>query len=315
MKKVIIGSRGSILALWQANFVKNILESRFDLSCDIRVVKTTGDKILDAPLAKIGGKGLFTKELEELLLKGDITIAVHSLKDVPVNLTKGLLLAAITKREDRRDCFLSKKYNGIYELPDKAIVGTTSLRRSMQLKRIRQDIEVINLRGNVQTRLDKLKDGSFDAIMLANAGINRLGITNSSINYILPLDIDTMIPAMGQGALGIECRDDCYILDKLALLNDDLTAIECSFERKFVEMLDGGCQIPLGVSAITNGDIISMKCIIGLPDGTEVIIDSIEGNRCDDLAYSLYKKVEFRGARSLLKRALLMIDSIVDINN
>lgn len=314
MKKVIIGSRGSILALWQANFIKDILENKFDLSCEIKIVKTTGDKILDAPLAKIGGKGLFTKELEDLLLKKDITIAVHSLKDVPVCLADGLALPAITKREDRRDCFLSKKYSNIYELPYKARVGTTSLRRSMQLKRIRNDIDTINLRGNVQTRLDKLKNDSFDAILLANAGINRLGITNADANYILPLDIRTMIPAMGQGALGIECREDCDILDKLILLNDDITSIECSFEREFVKMLDGGCQIPLGVSAVTHGDIIEMNCIIGLPNGEEVIIDNIKGSRDDDLAYRLYKKVEAKNAKELLQRALLMIDSITDIS-
>lgn len=314
MERVIIGSRGSVLALWQANFIKNILESKFDLPCEIKVVKTTGDKILNTPLSKIGGKGLFTKELDELLLKKDITIAVHSLKDVPVCLSDGLILPAITKREDRFDCFLSMKYESIDKLPYKARVGTTSLRRAMQLKYKRNDIDTINLRGNIQTRLEKLKSGNFDAVILANAGINRLCITNNDIRYISPLDINTMIPAMGQGALGIECRDDCNILDKLVLLNDNTTSIECGFEREFVKMLDGGCQIPIGVSAITNENIINMKCIIGLPNGQEVIIDEVEGDKGENLAEKLYKKVDSKNARELLQRALLMLDSILGIN-
>lgn len=309
MNKVIIGSRGSILALWQANFIKDILEHRFGLSCDIRIVKTTGDKILNSPLTKIGGKGLFTKELDHCLLKKEITIAVHSLKDVPVCLNDGLVLPAITKREDRRDCFLSNKYSGIDKLPYKAVVGTTSLRRAMQLKHMRHDVEAISLRGNIQTRLDKLKNGEFDAIILANAGINRLGITTNDVNYIVPLDIDIMLPAMGQGALGIECRDDCPILDKLILLNDYMTSIECGFEREFVRILDGGCQIPLGISAIMSNDIVDMRCIIGLPNGAEVIFDSVSGSVHDDLAEKLYNKVECRNVKELLQSALLMADT------
>lgn len=310
MDKVIIGSRGSVLALWQANFVKKKLENNFNLNCEIKIVKTTGDKILDAPLAKIGGKGLFTKELEELLLSGDITIAVHSLKDVPIDINKGLVLSSITEREDRRDCFLSNQYEDINKLPLNAKVGTTSLRRAMQLKYIRNDIKTISLRGNVQTRLDKLRNGDFDAIILANAGVKRLGITNNDINYILPLNTDIMLPAMGQGALGIECREDCHILDNLRLLNNNLASIECGIERKFVKMLDGGCQIPLGVSAFCENENIKVDCIIGLPNGKEIIRDNVFGNKNDDLATKLYEKIKNKNALDLLQRALLMIDSI-----
>ena len=205
MKEIIIGTRGSVLALWQANFIKDKL-AKLGVEARLQIIKTTGDKILDAPLAKIGGKGLFTKELEEKLLNGDIDLAVHSLKDVPVILPNGLSLAAITKREDVRDCFLSDRFGSLDSLPKGAKVGTTSLRRAMQIKAIRADLETLSLRGNVQTRLNKLKSGEFDAIILAKAGVNRLNISQNEVRFIVPFATNTMIPAMGQGALGLECR-------------------------------------------------------------------------------------------------------------
>lgn len=304
MEKIIIGTRGSLLALWQANFIKDELQKRFGLDSELKIIKTTGDKILDAPLAKIGGKGLFTKELEEMLLSGSITLAVHSLKDVPVTLHDDLVLAAITKREDVRDCFVSYNFQDISSLPHNAKVGTTSLRRTMQLKYMRDDLDTISLRGNVQTRLQKLKNNEFDAIILAKAGLNRLNLDTKDINFINPLDTSLMIPAMGQGALGIECKRDCEILPYLRQLNDEISSIECGFEREFIRLLDGGCQVPIGVHARYQDSTITMDTIIGLPNGKDIIKDSISGGKDSALASELLKIVEMKGARDVLKRAL-----------
>ncbi len=304
MDKIIIGTRGSVLALWQANFIKNELKIRFNLDSELKVVKTTGDRILDAPLSKIGGKGLFTKELEEMLLNNSITLAVHSLKDVPVVLHDDLMLAAITKREDVRDCFISNEFSDISELPPYAKVGTTSLRRSMQLKHIRNDLDTISLRGNVQTRLQRLKNNDFDAIILAKAGLNRLNLDSKDVNFIKPLDTSFIIPAMGQGALGIECKRDCKILNYLQELNDEISSIECGFEREFIRLLDGGCQVPIGVYAKYEDSIVAMEAIIGLPNGNEIIRDKISGSKDSALSSELFKKVDAKGARDILKRAL-----------
>lgn len=307
MSKIIIGTRGSVLALWQANFVKQILESRFNLECELKIVKTKGDVILDSPLSKIGQRGLFTKELEDLLLKNEITLAVHSLKDVPINLNDELILCSITKRADSRDCFLSNHYPDIASLPLNPKVGTSSLRRSMQLKYIRSDIDTLNLRGNIQTRLNKLHSGDFDAIILAKAGVDRLGINENDIKFILPLDSYVMIPAMGQGALGIECRKDCKILEELKSLNDSSSAILCGIERRFIGLLNGGCQIPVGVNAkYESSNTISLNAIIGLPNGDEVLHHCVNGNIEDDLALQLFDILDSFGVRELLKKALDM---------
>lgn len=310
MDSIIIGTRGSKLALWQANFIKSKLENKFNLKCEIKIIKTTGDKILDTPLAKIGGKGLFTKELEEMLLKKDITIAVHSLKDVPVDLIDGLTLASITSREDIRDCFLSHKYKSLDELPKNAKIGTTSLRRSMQLKALCNDFDTISLRGNVQTRLQRLERGEFDAIILAKAGVNRLGINNDDVAYIVPLDSNIMIPAMGQGALGIECRNDCAIIEYLKQLNCNKSEIECTIERDFVRYLNGGCQVPIGVNAIYNDGQVELNAIIGLPNGKKIIRENINGNVNENLSLELYNRVCKRGAKEILVEALEMIETL-----
>lgn len=275
MKEIIIGTRGSILALWQANFIKNEL-AKFHIESKIKIIKTTGDKILDAPLAKIGGKGLFTKELEEQLLNNTINLAVHSLKDVPVLLPKGLKLAAITKREYKNDCFLSIKFSNLKSLPNNAKIGTTSLRRAMQIKSFRSDLDVFSLRGNVQSRLEKLKNGTFDAIILAEAALKRLEITSENIHFIEPLDF--MIPAFGQGALGIECKSDCEFLNILEQLNHKQTQIECEAEREFVRLCNGGCQVPMGVNAMLNGRILTITAILGLPNGTKILKEKISGD-------------------------------------
>lgn len=326
MKKIIIGTRGSVLALWQANFIKDEL-AHLGVEAELKIIKTTGDKILDAPLAKIGGKGLFTKELEDKLLSGEIDLAVHSLKDVPIILPSGLNLAAITKREDVRDCFLSDKFAGLESLPQNAKVGTTSLRRAMQIKALRSDLETLSLRGNVQTRLKKLKNGEFDAIILAKAGVNRLKITQSEVAFITPLSTNAMIPAMGQGALGLECKANAEIARILAKLNDKTTQIECEAEREFVRLCDGGCQVPIGVNAKLQGDMLQISAILGLPNGTKFLRESMRGkvdlsdlgvdskdssdssiNSAKILAQNLYKSLESKGAKTLLNEALAMIE-------
>lgn len=307
MSKLIIGSRGSELALWQAKYIAHRLRDECQLEAEIKVIKTKGDKILDTPLSKIGGKGLFTKELEELLLCGEIDLAVHSLKDVPVVMPEGLDLVAITKREDPRDCFVSRHYASLQDLPNQARVGTTSLRRSMQIKEIRHDLDTQSLRGNVQTRLKRLNDGDFDAIILALSGIKRLGI--SHLEHMIPLEIEEMIPAMGQGALGIECRKDSPLWDKLALLNDEESSLVCGCEREFILYLDGGCQVPIGVYASLDGEELTLQSKIGLPDGSEVLQDSLCGKRGDyqKIAQNLAQKMINQGAREILKYAETMV--------
>lgn len=306
-KKIIIGSRGSLLALWQAQYIAQRLKDECELESEIKIVKTKGDKILDVPLAKIGGKGLFTKELEELLLSGEIDLAVHSLKDVPVIFPHGLRLAAITQREDVRDCFLSYKYANLDSLPKGARVGTTSLRRSMQIKERRSDLDTRSLRGNVQTRLDRLKNGEFDAIILAKAGVNRLQI--EGIPYIVPLDVSEMIPAMGQGALGLECREDSEYLEFFMKLNDEESKLSCECEREFVRVLDGGCQVPIGIHAYKQEGELHLIGKIGLPDGSRVISLQMKGglNSHLTLADRFAKEFEKRGAREILQLAVQMI--------
>lgn len=311
MSSLVIGTRGSALALWQARYIQARLKHECHIESSISIIKTQGDKILDVPLAKIGGKGLFTKELEEKLLSKEIDLAVHSLKDVPVDFVGNLALAAITEREDYRDSFLSMAYADFDSLPKGAKVGTTSLRRSMQIKKLRPDLDTLSLRGNVQTRLKRLEEGEFDAIILAQAGIKRLGLDTTDVKYITPLAF--MIPAMGQGALGIEmCKDHIYF-DKIASLTHEPTALCVSAERAFVQALNGGCQVPIGVHAQYNDKKLSLQAIVGLPDGSEYIQESVQEclagealdniNAAQSLAQSLAQSFINKGAKELLNRA------------
>lgn len=305
MKEIKIATRKSILALWQSEHIKARIESKHnDIKVELIGMKTKGDVILDTPLAKIGGKGLFTKELEDSMLKGETDIAVHSLKDVPVVFPEGLKLAAICSREDTRDAMISEKFAKFSDLPNGAKVGTTSLRRKMQLLIMRPDLEIISLRGNVQTRLRKLKEGEFDAIILAMAGINRLNI-KAEVAHIYTFGFDEMIPAMGQGALGIEARDEKQILEQIDFLNDKNAVIETTIERDFVSVLEGGCQVPIGISARLQGDEISIDAIVGLPDGSEFIKDSLKTSKdkFQSVGKELAHKFIEKGARELLKRA------------
>ncbi|EKE80954.1 hydroxymethylbilane synthase [Helicobacter pylori] len=305
MGNLVIGSRGSELALWQANHIKERLKKECLIESEIQIVKTKGDKILDTPLNKIGGKGLFTKELEELLLKGAIDLAVHSLKDVPVVFEKGLDLACITKRADVRDTFLSMKFPDLMSLPKGAKVGTTSLRRSMQLKLKRQDLDTESLRGNVQTRLKKLECGEFDAIILAEAGLCRLEIQGAK--YRKAFSVKEMIPSMGQGALGVEMLKNHKHFATLQKLNDEKSAFCCRLEREFVKGLNGGCQIPIGVHASLMGDRVKIQAVLGLPNGKEVITKEKQGDKTKafDLVQELLEEFLQSGAKEILEKAQL----------
>ncbi|MGL2863378.1 hydroxymethylbilane synthase [Helicobacter pylori] len=305
MEKLVIGSRGSELALWQASHIKERLKKECSMESEIQIVKTKGDKILDAPLNKIGGKGLFTKELEELLLKGAIDLAVHSLKDVPVVFEKGLDLACITKRADVRDTFLSVKFPDLMSLPKGAKVGTTSLRRSMQLKLKRQDLDTESLRGNVQTRLKKLECGEFDAIILAEAGLCRLEIQGAK--YRKAFSVKEMIPSMGQGALGVEMLKNHKHFITLQKLNDEESAFCCRLEREFIKGLNGGCQIPIGVHANLMGDRVKIQAVLGLPNGKEVITKEKQGDKTKafDLVQELLEEFLQSGAKEILEKVQL----------
>ena len=259
--KLTIATRGSKLALWQAEWVKEKLV-KLGHEVDLKIVTTTGDKILDKPLAEIGGKGLFIKEVEEALLRGEAQIAVHSLKDFPTQYeTDHFTLAAIPKREAVEDVFLSENYETLAELPLNAVVGTSSIRRAMQLKAFREDLVITDLRGNVDTRINKLKSGKYDAIILAYAGVKRLGLLKT-VKHFEILDTDIMIPAMGQGALGIETINDEAVINAVKPLNDFRTQIAVTIERDFVDTLNLGCHAPVGVYAKIMADFIKIKATL-----------------------------------------------------
>ncbi len=306
MKKLVIATRGSKLALWQSEHIKAVLqEQNPGLEVELKIVVTSGDKILDVPLAKIGGKGLFLKEIEETMLRGEAQLAVHSLKDVPTEMPEGLKLAAITEREDVRDALLSEKYPNIDALPEGAVVGTSSLRRRMQILSLRPDLTIKDLRGNVDTRIRKLKEGEYDAIILASAGINRLGLLDA-VEHVYPISLDEMIPAMGQGALGIEAVDDPEVLEIARGLADEYAAVETTIERAFVDALQGGCQVPIGINAqVTEGSNIAVRAVLGLPDGSELLQETVVIEREEAENYGRKMADDFitRGARELLARA------------
>lgn len=300
-EKIIIGTRGSKLALWQANYIADCLRKEYKhLTVELKHIMTTGDKILDVPLAKIGGKGLFTKELETEMLSGDIDLAVHSLKDMPTALPKGLTLAAITKRADPGDALISPKYKTLAHLPEGAKVGTSSLRRKAQLLHVRPDLVISDLRGNVGTRLEKLETEGLDAIVLAAAGLKRLGL-EGRITAILPKEI--CLPAVGQGALAIESRAaDTEILNLLAFLNDAATVNAATAERAFLKEVEGGCQVPVGVYAAMDGTILTVEAIIAEIDGKKVIKDQISGSPAESstLGRALAQRMLAAGGRQIM---------------
>ncbi|WP_166269628.1 hydroxymethylbilane synthase [Marinobacter caseinilyticus] len=265
-----IATRNSALALWQAEFIKAELERLHShITVELIGIKTQGDKILDVPLAKIGGKGLFVKELEEAMMDGRADLAVHSMKDVPMHFPEGLGLVAICKREDPTDAFVSNQFDSVDALPQGAIVGTASLRRESQLRAYRPDLEIRTLRGNVNTRLAKLDAGDYDAIVLASSGLKRLGF-DARIRYSMPDTIS--LPAVGQGALGIECRlDDQELIDLLAPLDHTDSSDRVKAERALNRRLEGGCQVPIAAYALLeDNDTIWLRGLVGAVDGTEI---------------------------------------------
>jgi hydroxymethylbilane synthase len=278
-----IGSRGSQLALWQANHIAALLRTRGH-DVEIEIIHTTGDKITDVPLAMVGtkgglGKGIFTKEIEEALADGRVDLAVHSLKDLPTELSAGFEIAAITKREDPLDAFCSRQYSRIDDLPQGARVGTSSLRRQAQLKAMRRDLDIYPLRGNVDTRLRKLEQKEYDAIILASAGLKRLGKTEL-VKQIIPAEL--MCPAAGQGALAIEVRaGDDATRQHLEFLDDPAARAATTCERALLNRLGGGCQVPIGALAELRGGRLHLEAIVADPDGSRVLRESREGNLND----------------------------------
>jgi len=296
-----IGTRGSQLALSQANWVKEkLVKAHPDLSVMLIKIKTTGDKIQDAPLAKIGGKGLFVKEIEEALIHRRIDLAVHSIKDVPTELPEGLHLSAITKREDPRDVFISRDGKILKDLPPNAKIGTSSLRRQAQLLRFRNDLELLPLRGNLDTRLKKLKTMSLDGIVLALAGVKRLGL-EGRITEIIPTEIS--LPAIGQGALGIETRwGDKEVEEQIQFLNDKDSWIAVSAERVFLNKLEGGCQVPIAAFARRVGTTFQMDGLVGTIDGKRLVRHHLEGpiEKAESLGIELADVLLSKGANEIL---------------
>ncbi len=298
---VRIATRRSPLALWQAEYVKSALE-RAHPGIRVELIKmaTQGDKILDTPLAKVGGKGLFVKELEQGMLRGEVDIAVHSMKDVPVDFPEGLHLAVICPREDPRDAFVSNRFASFDSLPEGARVGTSSLRRQCQLRRRRPDLRILDLRGNVNTRLQKLDDGEYDAIILAAAGLIRLGFQTRIGEYLPPA---VSLPAIGQGAVGIECRvDDERIHELLAPLDDETTRIRIIAERAMNRRLEGGCQVPIAGFAELEGNRLWLRGRVGRPDGSELIEEEIRGeaSEAETLGTTLADRLLASGAKAIL---------------
>ena len=278
--RIVIGTRSSKLALWQADYVADSLRKEYPkLQVEKNLMTTKGDRILDAPLAKIGGKGLFTKELETAMLAGEIDIAVHSLKDMPTEVPEGLVISAITKRLDAGDALVSEKFRSLEELPAGAKVGTSSLRRKAQLLHARPDLNIQDLRGNVNTRLRKLEEEHFDAIVLAVAGLKRLGFADR-ITEVLPKEL--LLPAVGQGALAIETRaDDAEVRRIIAFLNDEDTVNCARAERAFLARVEGGCQVPVGVHATAEGDALAVEAVIASLDGKRLYRDVRKGS-CEE---------------------------------
>ena len=306
--KLTIGSRGSKLALWQAEWIKAQLENLSTNSeISIAIIKTTGDEMKSAPLALIGGKGVFTKEIEDALLDHRIDLAVHSLKDLPTVIPKGLTLASISKREDPRDALILRRNlatasDTIEGLPENAAVGTSSPRRRAQLKHLRPDLSLVELRGNVDTRLRKLDAGDYDAVILAAAGLKRLGVADR-ISALIPTE--TMVPAVGQGALAVEAREgDHEILQLLRSLEDQSTRACCTAERALLRELGGGCQLPIAAHATASGSSLILTALVASADGKHIVRDQITGptENAEALGRQLAALLLQRGAQELLSQ-------------
>ena len=296
-----LGTRGSALALVQANWVKARLEERHPgLAVELVIIKTSGDKLKDVPLAQVGGKGLFIKEIEEALFAGQVDLAVHSLKDMPAVVPEGLVIAAVPPREDWRDAFISNSYAMLADIPPGGRVGTGSLRRRVQLLNLRPDLEVVPIRGNVDTRLRKMTEQGLDALILAAAGLSRLGLTHVSRSFLSEKE---MLPAISQGALGLEVRGgDARTRELIAFLDDPVTHAAVDAERGFLARLEGGCVVPVAGLAQVQDDSLSFEALIGDLDGREIIRGSIAGPpaAADSLGRALAERLLDRGGREIL---------------
>lgn len=296
-----IGTRGSALALVQANWVKDKLSKQFpDLTIELEIIETTGDKILDVPLANVGGKGLFVKEIEEAVLDGRAHLAVHSIKDVPAEFPEGLGIVAVAEREDFRDVLVSRDGLKLDELPSGARIGTSSLRRRAQLLNRRPDLKIESIRGNVETRLSKIVTENLDGVILAAAGLNRLGLAHKITQHLEP---GVMLPAIGQGALGLETRmDDKVVLDIISFLDHRDTAVCVKAERAFLERLEGGCQVPIAALGVLKKDRLQLTGLVADPDGRKCLRDRLEAEpeEAEELGKSLAEELLDRGADKIL---------------
>jgi len=306
MTKLTIATRTSQLALWQAYHIKDRVEASYpEIEVVLNEIVSNGDKVLDKPLALIGGKGHFTKELEDEMLAGNADLAVHSLKDVPTYIPEGLELVAVTTRQDQSDVFLSHKFASLEDLPKGSVVGTTSLRRRMQLLQARPDLKVKDLRGNVNTRLRKLAEGQYDAIILAFIGLNRLDLLKD-IPFTQKLSLDMMIPPMGQAALGIEVVSGNEKVHEIAMsLNDEDTLICTQIEREFISKIGAGCSAPVACNAVKSNNEIIFRVMLGFPDGTNIIQEKIvvDVSESENLGAKVAQKMIDNGALELLKNA------------
>ncbi len=301
IKPITIGTRGSALALWQANWVKSELEREYPgIVVTLKVIKTKGDKILDVPLAKVGGKGLFVKEIEDALLAGEIDLAVHSMKDVPTELPEGLKVAINPPREDPRDAFFSNSGKKLSEMAKGAVIGTSSLRRIAQILHAFPHLETRDLRGNVDTRLKKLERGEYDGIILAYAGVKRLGWSDKVTELIDP---ETSLPAIAQGALGIETRcDDDFTNQRLAFFQDATTALAVRAERSLLKTLEGGCQVPIaGHATVDDNESITLTGLVAALDGRKIIKATSSSSNPEALGVTLAQTLLDQGAGELLE--------------
>ncbi|HDZ86835.1 MAG TPA: hydroxymethylbilane synthase [Actinobacteria bacterium] len=301
-KAIIIGTRGSKLALWQANYIQAMLEEKANVKSELKIIKTKGDKILDVALSKLGDKGLFVKEIENALLDESVDIAVHSMKDLPTELPEGLEIMASPPREDNRDAFVSLEYNSVDELEKGAVVGSSSLRRKAQLLAMRSDVEVKEIRGNVDTRLKKLESGEYQAILMAYAGLKRLGFTEH-IKQIF--EQSEMLPAVGQGAIAIEARsDDEDVRQALNKLNDEKTLLVVRAERALMKELEGGCQVPIGANAQVENGTIHIDALVASINGEKIVKDEASGSeeQPEKVGIQVADKLRAKGAEEILDK-------------
>ncbi|CDQ18190.1 hydroxymethylbilane synthase [Halobacillus karajensis] len=303
MRKIVIGSRKSNLAITQTEWVIDQLK-QIDSSYDFEIkrISTKGDRIVDVTLSKVGGKGLFIKEIEQAMYDGEIDMAVHSMKDMPAVVAEGLMVAAVPIREDHRDAFVSNGNVSLKDLPEGAVIGTSSLRRGSQIKAVRPDVEIKWIRGNIDTRLRKLKDEDYDAIVLAAAGLKRMGWDDDVVTEYLEPEV--CVPAVGQGALAIQCREnDSELRGFLEKLNHEYTETTVACERKFLHDLNGGCQVPIGGYAYRKGEEIVLTALVGTPDGQTILHETVAGTDPIEVGKEAADRLKARGAQEIVDHA------------